>query len=168
MKEMLLSICVTAIFTAVYRALTPSDKFAPQVKLLVACFFAVSAVNAAGGVLPFWDITDILNADTSYNDYSVQLRQLTAEETADSVRAAVAGVLKKEGIIPEKIYVDVNIADNGSISISEIKLVFGQADYELYAARAVVLAGRVTGTAVKVTAETPAQAEVKAKERERE
>ena len=163
MKELLISICVTAVMTGVYKALVPSDKMSSQVKLLVSCFFMVSVINAVSGVVPFWDISDILDADTSYNDYSVQLEKLTAEETANELRKRISEKLAEENISPEKIYIDVNISDSGSISISEIKLVFIRKEYELHGQRAVVLVRSVTGTKVKVTAEPDSRTE---KERE--
>lgn len=163
MKEILISICVTAVMTGVYKALVPSDKMSSQVKLLVSCFFMVSVINAVSGAVPFWDISDILDADTSYNDYSVQLEKLTAEETANELRKRISEKLAEENISPEKIYIDVNISDSGSISISEIKLVFIRKEYELHGQRAVVLVRSVTGTKVKVTAEPDSRTE---KERE--
>ncbi|MBQ9484445.1 MAG: hypothetical protein IJU82_09655 [Ruminiclostridium sp.] len=163
MKELLISICVTAVMTGVYKALVPSDKMSSQVKLLVSCFFMVSVINAVSGAVPFWDISDILDADTSYNDYSVQLEKLTAEETANELRKRISEKLAEENISPEKIYIDVNISDSGSISISEIKLVFIRKEYELHGQRAVVLVRSVTGTKVKVTAEPDSRTE---KERE--
>ena len=163
MKELLVSICVTAVMTGVYKALVPSDKFSAQIKLLVSCFFIVSVINAVSGTVPFWDISDILEADTSYNDYSVQLEKLTAKETADVLRRRISEKLAEENIVPEKIYVDVNISESGSISISEIKLVFIRKEYELHGRRAVVLAKNVTGTGIKVTAEPDSRTE---KERE--
>lgn len=149
--------------TGVYKALVPSDKMSSQVKLLVSCFFMVSVINAVSGAVPFWDISDILDADTSYNDYSVQLEKLTAEETANELRKRISEKLAEENISPEKIYIDVNISDSGSISISEIKLVFIRKEYELHGQRAVVLVRSVTGTKVKVTAEPDSRTE---KERE--
>lgn len=149
--------------TGVYKALVPSDKMSSQVKLLVSCFFMVSVINAVSGAVPFWDISDILDADTSYNDYSVQLEKLTAEETANELRKRISEKLAEENISPEKIYIDVNISDSGSISISEIKLVFIRKEYELHGQRAVVLVKSVTGTKVKVTAEPDSRTE---KERE--
>ena len=153
MKEVLFSICVTAMLTAVYKALVPADRFGAQIKLLVACFFTVSVINAMCGVVPFWDISEITDTDTSYNDYSVRFRELTADETAGNLRKAISEKLGEHGITPEKIYIDVDISDNGSISISEIKLVFVQKEYGLYAEKAIVLARSVVGTKTKISAE---------------
>lgn len=163
MKEILLSVCVTAVMTALYKALAPADKFGAQIKLIVSCFFVVSVINAVGGASGLFDISEIVTSDTSYNDYSVQFEQLTAEETAKRIRDITAEALAAEGIFPKKIYVDINISDKGSISISEIKLVFDEKDYELYSDRAIVLARRTIGTKIKVTAETSPRAK---KERE--
>ena len=164
MKEMLFSICAAAVITAVYKALIPSDKFSAQIKLLVACFFAVSVINAVSGLNAAWDFSDILAADTSYNDYNVQVFGLAEEKTADALRAVIYEKLAEEGIFPEKIYIDMNISSGGTISISEIKLVFGSvSDFDSYAQRAVTVTGHIVGSGTGVTAELAPQAK---KERE--
>lgn len=152
--------------TAVYRSLAPTERFGSQIKLLVSCFFAVTVINAVSGAVGLTDITDILHSDTSYNDYSVQLDKLTAEETAANMKRIIKDELAKEGIVPEKIYADVNISDNGGISISEIRLVFGVKEYSLYADRAVALTRRLTGAKITVTAGTKTGAVRDKKERE--
>ena len=163
MNSVIFSICAAAIITAVYKALAPADKYPGQIKLLISCFFVVSVISAVSGMGGFTDLSDILGTDTSYNDYSVQIRAMTEEETAGRLRTLIYEKLAEENIVPEKIYIDVNISDKGSISISEIKLVFGIADYERNAQRAVALVRRITGTGIKVTAELTPQAK---KERE--
>ena len=164
MKEMLFSICAAAVITAVYKALIPSDRFSAQIKLLTACFFAVTVINAVGGLVPAWDFSDILAADTSYNDYTVQVFGIAEEKTADALRKVMYEKLAEEGIVPEKIYADMNISSGGTISISEIKLVFGSVnEYEANAQRAVMITNRLVGTETAVTAELTPQAK---KERE--
>ncbi len=153
MKEVLMSICAAAIMTAVYKALAPTEKFGVQIRLLVSCFFVLTVINAISGAVPFWDISDIIEADMSYNDYSVHLDNTVTEETARELRSRIKEALAEEGISPEKIYIDINISDNGRISINEIKLVFGRKEYEQNAEKAVVLTRNITGTKIKVTAE---------------
>lgn len=166
MKEVLLSACVTAILTAVYKALAPTDKLGSQIKLLAACFFIVSVISAADGAASLFDLSDIMNADTSYNDYSVQFNKMTADETANELRRVISEKLEKENIAPENIYIDVNISDKGSISISEIKLVFGKEDHAVYSERAVALTRQLVGKGIKITAETDSRSKFTAKERE--
>ena len=166
MRQMLFSICAAAVITTLYKALIPTERFSAQIKLLISCFFAVTVINAVSGLNAAWDFSDILSADTSYNDYTVQVFGFAEEKTADALRAVIYEKLGEEGIVPEKIYIDVNISDNGSISISDIKLVFGSvSDYAAYAERAVALTKRLAGTGTGVTAEITPQAK---KEREDE
>ncbi len=159
MKNVLFSICAAAIMTAIYRLIAPTDRFGAQIKLLVSCFVIVTVISAVSGEIPAWDISDILSADTSYNDYAVQLDNAVTEETARKLRDRISEVLAEEEIFPEKIYIDINISDKGRISINEIKLVFGIKEYEEKAERAVVLVQQEVGTRIKVTAEIASRAE---------
>lgn len=152
MNEVLYSICAASIVTALYRYLAPTDKFGSQIKLLLACFFVLTAVNAVGNALGGWEMPDI-STDAAYIDFGGDVKKLTAEETAKELRGRIRETLLQNGISPKKIYIDVNISDSGSISIIEIRLVFDDDGYERDAERAAALVRRVTGAGVKVTAE---------------
>ena len=151
-KEILFGISAAAIITAVFKALTPSEKFSSQIKLLIACFFVSSAISAVTTGFGFDPKSIISGADSGYNDYSVQIRELTADETADALRTALKEKLSEENIFPEKIYIGVNISESGSISISEIRLVFRNAGEE-EKQRAVQLVKSCTDRNTEVTAE---------------
>lgn len=166
MKEVLFSVCAAAVLTAVYKALAPTDKFGAQIKLIAACFFTVTVISAVDSEISLFDLSDILNADTSYNDYSAQLEMLTSDEVSNELRRVIKERLAEENIYPEKIYINVNISDNGSISISEITLVFKSRDFELYSERTVVLVNRAVGTGVKLVVETDTGMKYMTKERE--
>ena len=153
MNEVLFSICAASMLTAIYRYFAPSDKFGAQIKLLLACFFVLTVIGAVTGAYGGAELPDIANADGSYNDYTVQIRSMTARETAENLRKAIRERLAEKGIVPEKIYIDVNISDTGCISISEVRLVFTADDHEAYAEKAVVLVRAMTGTETAVTAE---------------
>lgn len=160
MKEVLLSICAASVITAIYKAIAPVGKFGTQIRLLTVCFFILTAVNAVSGLNDAWDLSDITVPDGSYNDYSVQVTQTVASETASVLRRTISEALAEENIFPEKIYIDVNIPDEDRISINEIRLVFDRKEYDLYADRAIVLVRRLTGTAINVTAELSPQTAV--------
>ena len=145
--------------TAIYRLIAPTDRFGAQIKLLISCFVILTVINAVSGEIPAWDISDILGADMSYNDYAVQLDNAVTEETARQLRDRIAEILAEEDIHPEKIYIDINISDKGRISINEIKLVFGMKEYENNAERAAVLIEQEVGTKIKVTAEVSSRAQ---------
>ncbi len=157
MNEILFSICATALIAAIYKAVAPSDKFGNQIKMLTACFFTVSVINAVTGAAADWDLTDIISYDTAYNDYSHDTERLMAEETAKRLKEKISAKLISEKISPEKIYIDINIPDGRSISINEIKLVFRRDDYDISSERAVVLIKQLVGTKIKVTAEISSQ-----------
>ena len=163
MKSVLFSICAAAVVTAVYKAVAPVEKFSGQIKLLISCFFILTVISAVSGASGLWDFSDITAIDTSYTDYTVQLKRMTAEETANALKKSIAEKLSEAGMPPEKIYIDVNISDTGSISINEIKLVYEADGYDEYSQQAVRLVRQLTGTRIKVTAELPARAK---KERE--
>ncbi len=164
MSEVLFSICAASIMTAIYRYLAPTDKFGSQIKLLLACFFVLTITGVVGRAFGGWELPKLAEADGSYADYSVRVRQLTAEETAKELRSTIRARLTENGMAPEKIYIDVNISDTGSISISEIRLVFDDNGYAQYAERAVGLVRRMTGTKTKVTAEAVHRSPTKERE----
>ena len=150
MKEILIPICAAAIMTAVYKAIVPAGKSASQIKLLAACFFAVTVIRAAAGAAGLIDIPASGITDGTYNDYSVQVTETMKSETVNALRRSIEERLAEENIVPEKIYIDVHIADNGRISINEIRLVFtGNAD-PMQAERAAAIVRSLTGGSVKV------------------
>jgi len=60
--------------------------------------------------------------------------------------------LEKEKIYPEKIYIDINISENNSISISKIRLVFPDINSHS-AERAVEITTECTGNEIEVVTE---------------
>ena len=61
-------------------------------------------------------------------------------------------VMEKEHIKPDKIYIDINISDKSSISISKIRLVFPDTDTP-EAERAVEIAEIITGNEISIELE---------------
>ncbi len=155
MKEILIPICAAALLTAVYKALSPGGKQSAQIKLLAACFFAVTVIRAAAGAVGAWDIPELAFTDGSYNDYTVRITDTLKAETADALRRTIEERLSEEGLSPEKIYIDVHIADNGRISINEIRLVFAASTDSVRAERAAAAVRSITGGSVAVYAEVP-------------
>ena len=126
MNNILLNISITAIITAVFKLLVPEEKNSNQIKLLISCFFIVTVINIFKDCSANIDFSNIINTDFQYNDYSVVFEKQTADEAANVLRSKIKEQLMLENIIPEKIYIDINISDNSSISISEIKISLGK------------------------------------------
>lgn len=124
MNDMLFNISMTAILTGIIKALIPDGKFEKQMRLLISVFFLVVCMIFFGKGFDLSFINEISSIETGYRDYSVQVNQLTAQETARILRDNIKETLSKEGIYPEKIYIDTTISDNDSIFITEVKLIF--------------------------------------------
>lgn len=152
MNEIIFSICICAVITAIFKMLIPSDKFEKQVKLVISCFFVVSVMTLAGEGVGIDDLRDIFNTDIEYVDYSAEFYKLTADEVADELRQRIRDKLQQEGISSEKIYIGVNISDSGSISISEIGLVLEEFN-EYDAERAVMITRSLVGKETEVEVE---------------
>ncbi len=124
MNEILIEISVAAIITAIFKILVPGDTHKEQMKLIISCFFIITAINIFTENTDISEIKDIFRTDITYNDYSVDFERQIAEKTADNLRSKLLAEMEKEQIKPDKIYIDINISDNSSISISKIRLVF--------------------------------------------
>ncbi len=111
-------------------------------------------MNVIGGNLNFNELQNAFDINVEYNDYNPVLEKQTANEAANSLRRKIKDKLSKENITPEKIYIDINISESGSISFNEIRLVF----YDIYseaAERAVRITEQCVGNEIKVSLEEP-------------
>jgi len=152
MRSVLFQICAAAMITAVLKALLPSEKCSRQIKILISCYFIVIVITGFSSQPFLEDIFSDFSIDTEYYDYSVSLERHTADETALLLRQRLGEKLNDGGIYPEKIYIDVNIADSSSISISEIRLVLKNLNEEIKA-KAVRIIRSYVGTQAKITIE---------------
>ncbi len=152
MNNWLFSISAAAIVTAIFKMLVPDDRMGKQLKLLISCFFIVTAINFFADVTEFQSLKEIFQIDASYNDYSVIYEKQTADEAANLLRKRIYTALEKENIHPEKIYIDINISQNKSISISKIRLVFKD-KHSGEAERAVEITENLTQNEIKAEAE---------------
>lgn len=154
MREILFGISVCAIITAVFKLLVPENHSGKQVRILLSCFFIITVMDIFDSRSLSDEFLDIFTADTSYEDFSTDYEYQVAREAAISLSKRIEAELLKEKIKPEKIYVDVNISENSSISFNEIRLVFGEGAEET-AERAVEIAKKYVGDEIEVNLEEP-------------
>lgn len=158
MREIILNICLVAIATALFKMLVPESGFKKQISFLISCFFITAAVSFITGgnaeLEQFGRDFGVIfgKADTSYKitDFSEQTLKEQKRAIGEQVSARVREVLEKADIFPLRIYVIVNISDNYSISINEIKLVLPP-DSNLIQASALI--EKEVGSDIKVTIE---------------
>ena len=152
MNNSIFEISVIAVITAIFKMLVPEERQGKQIKLLISCFFIVTVLNLFDNFPELNIIDEFVNTGIKYNDYSVIYEKQTADEIANQLRKKIFNELKKVDIHPEKIYIDINISESSSISISKIRLVFTDKNsYE--AERAVKITEMFTGYEILVEAE---------------
>ena len=128
MNDILFSISITAILTGIIKALIPSEKYEKNIRILISLFFIIVVGGLFSKGFDFSFITEIDSINSGYNDYTSVIYDMTAEETAKNLNKGIKNLLNEKEIYPEKIYIDTNISDNGSISIIEVRLIFGNTE----------------------------------------
>ncbi|MCL2755422.1 MAG: hypothetical protein FWD35_06890 [Oscillospiraceae bacterium] len=136
MREVLLNICLISVALSLFKMLLPETAAKKQVHFLLACFFLSALVtlftngraDLAGGL----DAGAFKLEEIPYVDFAQELEaaQINAvsREAARETRYRVAEVLAKQNIFPQQIIASVNISDDHSISISEVRLVYPNLD----------------------------------------
>ena len=125
--EFLLTVCMAAIACALVRMLVPDKKYTKPMALLIACIFVLTSVSAVSGIK--FDIgvsTQGVGSSTQYAAFSGEVIRSFQEKICREMSDKIKALLAKEGISPEEIHVIVNISGLYSISISQVKLVFGE------------------------------------------
>ncbi|MCM1023394.1 MAG: stage III sporulation protein AF [Prevotella sp.] len=117
--------CFLSIVIAIFGSLYPSEKFAGQLKMIFSLIFILSLIKPVlNGKLNLPEITETAAASTS--DYEA-LRSGADEYFIRSAEKNIGAVLEASlheiGIYPEEIETSINISENYSISINEVKIV---------------------------------------------
>ena len=119
-----LTACFLGIVISVFNSLYPSEKFAGQLKIIFSLIFILSLIKPiVSGRLELPEIAEAAAASSDYyeslggkaDDYFVR----SAE---NNISAAVESILHENGIYPEEVETSINISENYSISISEVKI----------------------------------------------
>ncbi len=152
MDKILLSISAAAVITVIFRIAMPDERYNKQMRLIISCFFIVVVINMLSNNIELNKIENILKYENNYLDFDDTYKRQTADEIANNMRVDLYERLNQEKINPEKIYIDVNISENDSISISKIKLVFVDMKTD-EAERAVKIAGEFYGNKIIVELE---------------
>ncbi|MCM1328569.1 MAG: hypothetical protein NC253_03935 [Ruminococcus sp.] len=116
--------CFLGIVITIFNSLYPSEKFAKQIKTIFSLIFILSVAKPiAAGKIEFPEIGDTVSASAEYysslndNTYSYFISSVES-----NISAALAGKLREKNIYPEEIETSINISENGSISINEVKI----------------------------------------------
>ena len=135
-----LTACFLGIVITIFSTLYPSQKFAKQLKIIFSLIFLLSIVKPAlNGSFTFSGISEAVSAST---DYYQQLSDNTDEYFIRAVESNISTTLTAElhvqNIYPEEIQTSINISENNSISISEVRIVLNDMTYSDEAKRCII------------------------------
>lgn len=123
-KQAVITICMAAIVTGLFKMLVPDNKFKPQLSFLVSCLFSICVVTAVSNTNITFDNAILQSSEVV--DFSDKLSENARITAAKAVREKTEQLLADNGINCSKIYVVAHISGAFCISISEIELVFGK------------------------------------------
>lgn len=158
-KSIIITICMTAAALGLLRLILPDFRYNRQISFLCSCIFAVIIVNSTGGEK--FDIREIIsNIDTACNvtisadSYRERLNASVLDISESAAEREISEYLSENGFTVQNTEVTAHIDDNLCISISDIKLVFGEAydSEDLFSANR--LLQQKFGRTVSITAKT--------------
>lgn len=143
----LLTVCMSAIATALLRMLLPEKKFTKQMSLLIAATFVLAAVSSLSDAEFDLDASAYQYEDSAgYVSFSGEVNRSLQERVCRAMSDRLYALMNDNGLYPEEIHVIVNISGLYSISITQVKLVFPKGMDSAADAAAVLLSRELPGT----------------------
>lgn len=125
--DFLLTVCMAAIASALFRILVPENKFTKQISLLIACVFLLTAVTAISGAeLDALTKAPEISASSDYIGFSGEVNKSLQKKICSDMSDKLYAILHENEIYPEQIHIGVNISGLYSISITQVKLVLSE------------------------------------------
>lgn len=123
-RLMAITACFLGIVITIFNSLYPSEKFAKQVKIIFSLIFILSIIKPfAAGKLYLPESERAVSASAeSYNALGDNVYGYFISSVEENISASVAAKLREKNIYPEEIKTSINISDNGSISINEVRI----------------------------------------------
>ncbi len=120
-----LTACFLGIVIAIFDGLYPSEKFAGQMKIIFSLIFILCLVKpVAEGKFKFSQLSEAAPASL---DYYSGLRENADEyfirSVENNISASLTAALNEDKIYPPEVETSINISENYSISISEVRIV---------------------------------------------
>lgn len=125
--DFLLTVCMAAIASALFRILVPENKFTKQISLLIACVFILTGVNAVSGAeLDLSADSFDMSVSSEYISFSGEVNKSLQKKICSDMSDKLYALMHENDIYPEQIHIGVNISGLYSISITQVKLVLGE------------------------------------------
>lgn len=129
--DFLLTVCMAAIVSALFRLLVPENKFSKQISLLIVCVFLLTGINAlCGAQLDLSaDALDI-GVTEDYIGFSGDVNKALQKKICGDMSEKLYALMNENDIFPLQIHIGVNISGLYSISITQVKLVLRESDQD--------------------------------------
>ncbi len=120
-----LTACFLGIVTAIFNAMYPSDKFAGQMKIIFSLIFILClAKPVAEGKLSLPEFSEAAPASLDYySELNENADEYFIRSVENNISASLAATLGEAKIYPREVETSINISENYSISISEVRIV---------------------------------------------
>lgn len=117
--------CFLGIVITIFRSLYPSEKFSKQMKMIFSLIFIISVVKPfASGKVSFPEINENISANEEYYaEKNEEAYNYFVRSVEENINSSLEAALNEINIYPANIQTSINISENGSISINEVKLV---------------------------------------------
>lgn len=120
-----LTACFLGIVIAIFDGLYPSEKFAGQMKIIFSLIFILClAKPVAEGKFKLPEIADTVAASSDYySELSENADEYFIGSVENNISASLTAALNEAKIYPSEVKTSINISENYSISISEVRIV---------------------------------------------
>lgn len=144
--KFLSTVCVAAIVVAVFRVIVPENKFKKQISFLVAGVFLLTGISAvAGAEFDFSEENTALFESEKFVQFSGNVNENLRKQICDEMSEKIYSLLNNHEIYPKEVHIIVNISGLYSISIRQVKLVFGAGEQAAAEAAAELLSRELPG-----------------------
>lgn len=144
--KFLSTVCAAAIVIAIFRIIIPENKFKKQISFLVAGVFLLVGISAVSGAeFDFSLDNPALVESEEFVQLSGEVNENLRKKICDEMSDKIYKLLNEHEIFPREVHIIVNISGLYSISIRQVRLVFGAGEQAAAEAAAELLSRELTG-----------------------
>ena len=123
-KELVTTLCLAGIGLAIYKMMVPSGTYEKQIRVLVSLVFILGVISpfARGEISIPVSANNELIESIEYARIEEQANSYLKSHFTTNLESALIKVLEEKGIDVDKISVNVDISEEYSISINEVRV----------------------------------------------
>ena len=123
-KELVTTLCLAGIGLAIYKMMVPSGTYEKQIRVLVSLVFILGVISpfARGEISIPVSANNELIESIEYARIEEQANSYLKSHFTTNLESALIKVLEEKGVAVDKISVNVDISEEYSISINEVRV----------------------------------------------